>query len=160
MWSFNEDLPVHESASHQLFQPIMASIMSHRVRFSRPMVRSMVTSRQPAAPSSSSLPPTTSSPETSPPNTHFKITMRRSAISLGEKIKGTVVSLGIHRRFQTVYHRHSPETAGKILKLKELLEVENVPEHLVLTKQQQRQQRKAPRGYKVVGSRRGSFMNI
>ncbi|EDR09637.1 uncharacterized protein LACBIDRAFT_318905 [Laccaria bicolor S238N-H82] len=138
----------------------MASIISRRVHFSRPMVRSMVTTAQQAAPSSSSVPPTTSSPESPPPNTHFKITMRRSAISLGEKIKGTVVSLGIHRRFQTVYHRHSPETAGKILKLKELLEVENVPEHLVLTKQQQRQLRKAPRGYKVVGTRRGSFMNI
>src|SRR5688572_9148404 len=57
--------------------------------------------------------------------THFKITLRRSAISLGDKIKATIESLGIHRRFQTVYFPHSPEVAGKILRLKELVEVEN-----------------------------------
>lgn len=93
--------------------------------------------------------------ESNPPqNTHFKITLHRSAISLGDRIKGTLESLGIHRRFQTVYHRHSPETAGKILAVKELVQVENVPEHLVRTKQQQTSDRAAIRGYKVVGSRR------
>jgi len=102
-------------------------------------------------------PPENASP---PPNTHFKITLRRSAISLGDKIKGTLKALGIHRRFQTVYFPHSPEVAGKILRVKELVEVENVPGHLVLTKQEQRQQRKAPRGYKVVGSRMSTFMHV
>ena len=95
-----------------------------------------------------------------PPPTHFKITLRRSAISLGDKIKGTLKALGIHRRFQTVYFPHSPEVAGKILRVKELVEVENVPTHMVMTKQQQRQTRKAPRGYKVVDTRRGKFMNV
>jgi large subunit ribosomal protein L30 len=93
------------------------------------------------------------------PNTHFKITLRRSAISLGDKIKETLVSLGIHRRFQTVYHRHGPEVAGKILRVKELVEVENVPEHMVRTKQQMRQERKATRGYKVIGRRDGDFQS-
>ncbi|KAE9409140.1 hypothetical protein BT96DRAFT_913327 [Gymnopus androsaceus JB14] len=90
----------------------------------------------------------------SPKNTHFKITLHRSAISLGDRIKGTLESLGIHRRFQTVYHRHTPETAGKILAVKELVQVENVPEHLVRTKQQQTLDRAAKRGYQVVRSRR------
>ncbi|KAF8657147.1 hypothetical protein AX16_002261 [Volvariella volvacea WC 439] len=94
------------------------------------------------------------------PNTHFKITLRRSAISLGDRMKGTLVSLGLHRRHQTVYHRHSPEVAGKILAAKELLEVENVPESAVRTKQEMRQDRKAPRGYKVVGSRKDTFMHV
>ncbi|KAF9544963.1 hypothetical protein CPC08DRAFT_716348 [Agrocybe pediades] len=94
------------------------------------------------------------------PATHFKITLRRSAISLGDKIKGTLKALGIHRRFQTVYFPHSPEVAGKILRVKELVEVENVPTHMVMTKQQQRQARKAPRGYKVVDTRVGKFMNV
>ena len=94
------------------------------------------------------------------PNTHFKITLRRSAISLGDKIKGTLLAMGFHRRFQTVYFPHTPEMAGKILKVKELVEVENVPEHLVRTKRQQRQERKATRGYKVVGSRKDSFMKV
>ncbi|KAG2017530.1 ribosomal protein L30 [Coprinopsis cinerea AmutBmut pab1-1] len=94
------------------------------------------------------------------PNTHFKVTLKRSAISLGDKKKGTLLALGFHRRFQTVYHRHTPEAAGMILSVKELVEVENVPEHMVKTKQEMRQERKAPRGYQVVSSRRGSFLNL
>ena len=46
------------------------------------------------------------------------------------------------------------------MKVKELLEVENVPRHLVLTKQEQRQQRKSPREYKVVESRMTTFMHV
>ncbi|EGN99362.1 hypothetical protein SERLA73DRAFT_182313 [Serpula lacrymans var. lacrymans S7.3] len=83
------------------------------------------------------------------PSTHFKITLRRSAIALGEKKKETLVSLGIHRRMQTVYHRHCPEVAGKILKVKELVEVENVPAHMVRTQSEQRLERRPPRGYVV-----------
>jgi len=89
---------------------------------------------------------------TTEPLTHYKITLRRSAISLPEPFKATLVSLGIHRRMQTVYHPHTPECAGKILKLKELVEVENVTASAVRTKTEQRQERKASRGYKVVGS--------
>ncbi|KAF8797748.1 hypothetical protein BYT27DRAFT_7124938 [Phlegmacium glaucopus] len=107
--------------------------------------------------STKTTPPENTTP---PPNTHFKITLRRSAISLGDKIKGTLKALGIHRRFQTVYFPHSPEVAGKILKVKELVEVDNVPRHLVLTKQEQRQQRRAPKGYKVVGSRMTEYMHV
>jgi ribosomal protein L30 len=55
-------------------------------------------------------------------NTPFKITLRRSAISLGDKKKGTLAALGIHRRNQTVFHPHKPDIAGKILAVKELLE--------------------------------------
>lgn len=89
----------------------------------------------------------------SEPLTHFKITLRRSAIGLGEKKKETLVSLGLHRRMQTVYHAHTPEAGGKILKVKELVEVENVPASAVRTQEEQRQERKAPRGYAVAGSR-------
>jgi large subunit ribosomal protein L30 len=85
-------------------------------------------------------------------NTHFKITLRRSGISLGAKIQSTLVALGFHRRHQTVYHPHSPDIAGKILRVKELVEVSNVPAHMVRTKERQTQDRKAKRGYKVVGS--------
>ncbi|OCH94854.1 hypothetical protein OBBRIDRAFT_768819 [Obba rivulosa] len=87
------------------------------------------------------------------PNTHFRITLRRSAISLAENIKGTLASLGIHRRLQTVYHPFSPEVAGKILTVKELVAVENVPASAVRTKTEQRRERRATRGYAVVGSR-------
>ncbi|KAG6901870.1 hypothetical protein C0995_007096 [Termitomyces sp. Mi166 len=110
-------------------------------------------------------PPTVSVSTTPPhvepePLTHYKITLRRSAISLGDKIKGTLVALGLHRRMQTVYHRHTPEAAGKILRVKELVEVHNVPASKVMTAQDQRMDRKAPRGYKVVGSRMNAFMGV
>jgi large subunit ribosomal protein L30 len=53
---------------------------------------------------------------------------------------------------QTVYHPHTQECAGKILKVKELVEVENVPASAVRTKTEQKLERKASRGYKVVKS--------
>jgi large subunit ribosomal protein L30 len=96
---------------------------------------------------------------TAPP-THYKITLRRSALSLPDNIKGTLEALGIHTRNQTVYHKHAPDIAGKILKVKELVEVENVPASAVRNKWEQRQERKAVRGYKVVGNRRDTFMNV
>lgn len=95
---------------------------------------------------------TTAAANTTEPLTHYKITLRRSAISLPESFKATLVSLGIHRRMQTVYHPHTAECAGKILKVKELVEVENVTTSAVRTKTEQRQERKASRGYRVVGS--------
>ena len=51
---------------------------------------------------------------------------------------------------QTVYHPHSPEFAGKILAVKELVKVENVPKDAVRTKTEQRQERKASRGYVIL----------
>lgn len=54
---------------------------------------------------------------------------------------------------QTVYHEHSPINAGKILRVKELVEVENVPASAVRTKTEQRQERKAKRGYAVTGTK-------
>ncbi|THH08113.1 hypothetical protein EW146_g9101 [Bondarzewia mesenterica] len=111
----------------------------------------------PANPSSSSSSSSTPSSTTAEPNTHFRITSRRSAISLPAHIKGTLVSLGIHRRMQTVYHRHTPETAGKILAVKELVEVENVPASAVRDKTEQRRERKVPRGFVVVRSKLNSL---
>ncbi|KAH9967257.1 hypothetical protein BC827DRAFT_1087051, partial [Russula dissimulans] len=84
--------------------------------------------------------------------THFRITLRRSGISLGNRVQGTLAALGLRRRMQTVYHPHTPETAGMILAVKELVEVQNVPARTVRTAGQQRVERKAPRGFVVVGS--------
>ncbi|KZS91990.1 hypothetical protein SISNIDRAFT_512735 [Sistotremastrum niveocremeum HHB9708] len=96
-------------------------------------------------------PSTSTPPSNDEPLTHYRITLRRSAIALDARMKGTLLSLGIHRRMQTVYHPHSPEFAGKILRVKELVEVENVPASKVRTKIEQKQERKAKRGYQVVG---------
>ena len=69
-----------------------------------------------ASASTAEIPPTVSAPAHGP-NTHYKITHRRSAISLGDRKKGTLKALGLHRRMQTVYHKHSQDIAGKILSL-------------------------------------------
>jgi large subunit ribosomal protein L30 len=114
------------------------------------LVRRSITTKPPSS--------SQNDPSLSTPNTHYKITLRRSAISLGAKIKGTLASLGIHRRNQTVYYPHSPEVAGKILKVKELVEVENVPTELVRTKQEQRKERQPPRGYEVHWVREGECL--
>ncbi|KAH9010386.1 hypothetical protein EDB85DRAFT_2051115 [Lactarius pseudohatsudake] len=110
-------------------------------------------SRTVAALAASPPPPATlTTPE---PSTHFRVTLRRSAISLGQRAQGTLAALGLRRRMQTVYHLHTPEAAGMILAVKELVEVENVPASAVRTAGQQRVERKAPRGFVVVGSRLG-----
>lgn len=92
------------------------------------------------------------------PKTHFRITLRRSGISLGERVQGTLSALGLRRRMQTVYHPHTPEAAGMILAVKELVEVQNVSASAVRTAGQQRAERKAPRGFTVVGSKVGAGM--
>jgi len=50
----------------------------------------------------------------------------------------------------TVYHKHSPEAAGKILRVKELVFVENVPAEDVRNKAEMRMARKAVRGYGMI----------
>jgi ribosomal protein L30 len=81
--------------------------------------------------------------------THFKITLYRSAIGLPKRYKDTLESLGIRRRGQTVFQSHSGSVAGKILRLKEIVKVENVPSNEVKTKSQMRQERRVVRGYYV-----------
>ena len=99
---------------------------------------------------------TTSSPDVqgatsdAEPLTHYRITLRRSAIGLPKRSKATLEALGIHRRMQTVYHKHTPESAGKILAVKELVEVENVPASMVRTKEEMTRERRHPKGYEVV----------
>ena len=87
--------------------------------------------------------------------THSRIALRRSGISLGKRVQGTLSALGLRRRMQTVYHPHTPEAAGMILAVKELVEVQNVSASAVRTAGQQRAERKAPRGFTVVGSKVG-----
>ncbi|KAF8322567.1 hypothetical protein DL93DRAFT_2047921, partial [Clavulina sp. PMI_390] len=82
--------------------------------------------------------------------THYAITLHRSAIGLPDKTSRTLEALGIHRRMQTVYHRFSPDIAGKILAVKELVQVRNVPASAVRTPEEARNERRAVRGYEVV----------
>jgi len=140
----------------------MASLACCRTLYIRPISRLSPTLTRTLAISPSSATPenTNSNSNTSPTSTHFKITLTRSGISLGKKVQRTLLALGFHRRFQTVYFPHSPEVAGKILKVKELVKVENVGEDMVMSDKEQREARKASRGYTVVGTRKGSFMGV
>ncbi|KAH7325297.1 hypothetical protein B0J17DRAFT_681800 [Rhizoctonia solani] len=93
---------------------------------------------------------TSSTPTQQTTPSHFRITLRRSAIGLPKASKRTLEALGIHRRGAVVFQKHTPEAAGKILRVKELVEVQNVPADEVKTKQEMRLDRKAVRGYSVV----------
>ena len=120
---------------------VFARNMSTRLPYRRPK------------PKLGALPETPSAPSTP---THFRITLHRSAIGLPSRIAKTLEALGIHRRMQTVFHKHSPDIAGKILKVKELVEVSNVGADEIITQKQMRQQRKAVRGYEVLQRRNPS----
>jgi len=122
-------------------------------------MRSMATATRAPYRTSKPLPgaplpiPTTSASTQSPVSsapTHYRITLHRSAIGLPDRIARTLTALGIHKRMQTVYHVHSPDIAGKLLKVKELVQVTNVSAEEVRTPAQARLERKAVRGYEVV----------
>jgi large subunit ribosomal protein L30 len=113
--------------------------------------RTIKTEATPPEPQIENPPSTSTSSDTqTEPLTHYRITLRRSAIGLPKQYRATLESLGIHRRMQTVYHPHRPEFAGKILRVKELVTVENVPASQVRTKTEQRRERRPPKGYVVV----------
>lgn len=58
--------------------------------------------------------------------THHLITLVRSPIGLTKDTKQTLVALGLHRLRQSVLHPFGGVTAGRILKVKELVQVANV----------------------------------
>ncbi|ORZ01693.1 hypothetical protein BCR43DRAFT_487343 [Syncephalastrum racemosum] len=77
---------------------------------------------------------------------YYKVTLRRSTIGLPKQDRATAKTLGLYRLNQTTYHPVSPSAAGLILKIKEIVKVENVeaiPE---------KSNTKADRGYEVIGN--------
>lgn len=62
------------------------------------------------------------------PYTYYEVTMIRGLIGLPEKTKAVARSLGLRVVNQVVYHRVSSATAGKLLKLKELVRLRLVNE--------------------------------
>ena len=90
------------------------------------------------------------------PNTHYRITLHRSAIGLPGRVSRTLEALGLHKRMRTVFHEYSPDIAGKILQVKELVQVTTVPTSAVRSPRELREERKALRGYEVVDRRPNS----
>lgn len=60
----------------------------------------------------------------------FRITLHRSAIGLPERTRGVLKALGLRRRSQTVFHPVSPQFAGMIFRVKELVRVSEVDKAL------------------------------
>lgn len=56
----------------------------------------------------------------------FRITLHRSAIGLPARTRSVLAALGLRRRTQTVFHPVHPQFAGMILKVKELVRVQEV----------------------------------
>ncbi|KAI9812397.1 MAG: hypothetical protein M1832_000432 [Thelocarpon impressellum] len=77
----------------------------------------------------------------------FKITLMRSAIGLPKRSQGVLMALGLRKRMRTVFHPVSPEVAGQIMKVKELVAVSEVEE--AVGKADARAQRRPDPGYYV-----------
>jgi ribosomal protein L30 len=57
---------------------------------------------------------------------YFRITLHRSAIGMPKRTRGVLAALGLHRRSQVVFHPVSAQCAGMIMKVKELVRVDEV----------------------------------
>ena len=79
--------------------------------------------------------------------TFFKITLIRSSIGLPRRTQGVLAALGLRKRMRTVFHPVTPDIAGQIMKVKELVAVSEVDK--ALSQQELRALRKPDPGYYV-----------
>lgn len=77
----------------------------------------------------------------------FKITQIRSAIGLPKKTTGVLKALGLRKRMATVFHPVSPQVAGQIMAIKELVAVSEVEQ--ALTRSEMRANRRPDPGYYI-----------
>ncbi|CAI7606234.1 unnamed protein product [Penicillium bialowiezense] len=75
----------------------------------------------------------------------FRITLLRSAIGLPRRSTDVLKALGLKKRMATVFHAVSPSVAGQVMKVKELVQVEECQYRL--TKQEVHLERKPDPGY-------------
>ncbi|KAK3056477.1 39S ribosomal protein L33, mitochondrial [Extremus antarcticus] len=61
---------------------------------------------------------------------YFRITLLRSSIGLPGKTSGVLRALGLRKRMRTVYHPVTPDIAGQIFAVKELIDVQEVEQPL------------------------------
>lgn len=95
---------------------------------STPATRTAVAAAAAATRAAAAATTTTSTTAAAP--SYFRITLHRSAIGLPERTRGVLAALGLHRRCQTVFHPAEPQFAGMIMKVKELVRVEEVGRRL------------------------------
>ena len=77
----------------------------------------------------------------------FKITLLRSAIGLPTRTRGVLMALGLPKRMRTVFHPVSPQVAGQVMKVKELVAVSEVDR--AYTPSEMREQRRPDPGYYI-----------
>lgn len=77
----------------------------------------------------------------------FRITLIRSAIGLPKKSQGVLNALGLKKRMRTVFHPVSPQVAGQIMRVKELVAVSEVENSL--TAEEMRDSRKPDPGFYI-----------
>lgn len=91
---------------------------------------------------------------TTPTARYFRITLLRSAIGLPTKTTGVLRALGLAtqqtgrpKRMKTVYHKVTPDVAGQIFAVKELVDVQEVGEKL--SAQELKELRRPEKGFWV-----------
>lgn len=77
----------------------------------------------------------------------FKITLIRSSIGLPKRTQGVLKVLGLRKRMATVYHPVSPQVAGQIMMIKELVAISEVD--TALTKAEMRDARRSDPGFYI-----------
>ncbi len=77
----------------------------------------------------------------------FKVTLLRSAIGLPRKSSGVLQALGLRKRMRTIFHPVSPQVAGQIMKVKELVAVSEVDREM--TDAEMRQSKRPDPGYYI-----------
>ncbi|KPI42131.1 54S ribosomal protein L33, mitochondrial [Cyphellophora attinorum] len=78
---------------------------------------------------------------------YFRITLIRSAIGLPAKSSNVLKALGLRKRMATVFHPVSPDVAGQLMKVKELIAVKEVDQPM--TKAEVHMERKPDPGFYV-----------
>lgn len=77
----------------------------------------------------------------------FRVTLIRSAIGLPSKSLNVLKALGLRKRMNTVFHPVSPQVAGQIMRVKELVAVSEVEE--ALTKREVHEARQPDAGFYI-----------
>ncbi|TQS35043.1 hypothetical protein Golomagni_04547 [Golovinomyces magnicellulatus] len=76
---------------------------------------------------------------------YFRITLLRSGIGLTKRTKGVLRALGLRTRMKTVFLPVSPEAAGQIMRVKELVSVAEVEKEL--TREELKAERRPDPGF-------------
>jgi large subunit ribosomal protein L30 len=77
----------------------------------------------------------------------FRITLMRSGIGLPQKTRGVLAALGLTKRMKTVFLPVTPDAAGQLMKVKELVDVQEVDQPMSL--EQLKASRRPDPGYYV-----------